>query len=366
MRLSPLAERLVKAEQAPETPWKILAENVPVWPVPPTIDAESVPWDGDCRYAPSQGTEVLLRALSKRAASQGFDRGTETILITNGAFDATGLVARHLAALGVRRAVCAGPILLSVGDLLGASGMEVVVTEWTALIDDEEWTDMRLGPTDLFYINTPHNPTGACLSRSAADAILKAKSRLGFSVLFDLIYDSYRYAQDAPVTPLGLVDDWHGIFGVNSFSKNYGAPGLRVGWVMSEAATISELTARFEWEKISVNTEAQRRAAFLCEYGNAPLIEVARKGRNILLAWAEANDVIAEPWQGGIQMWADMGTGDAEEFADELMDKYQVVISTGANYYPAARARLRIPAGLPEPLLLESLPLLTAAKRNRR
>jgi aspartate aminotransferase len=360
VRLSPLAERLIRAERSPEIPWKILAENVPVWPDHPPVQVNVMRGEGDYAYAPSQGTDTLLLALSQRAVSQGFDIGTESILVTNGAFDATGLVARHLVASGVRRAVCAGPILLSIADLLRASGMEVVVREWPNLIDRQEWVSLGLGQSDLFYINTPHNPTGACLGQSATHAILEAKSRLGFAIVFDLVYDSFVYAQDVPATPLALVQDWAGVYGVNSFSKNYGMPGLRVGWVAGEPTAISELTARFEWEKISVNTEAQYRAAFLCQYGNASLIEVARSGRDILLAWAAANDVVADPWQGGIQMWADIDVGDAEEFANELMDKHQIVISTGANYYPQYPTRLRIPAGVPASLLKESLPLLVA------
>jgi aspartate aminotransferase len=362
VKLSPLAERLIRVTQSPEIPWKILAENVPVWPAHPPMLVRGRSGDGDYRYAPSQGTEALLHALSARAASQGFNRGPESILITNGAFDAIGLVARHLAASGVHRAVCAGPILVSVADLLRASGMEVVVRDWPALIDRQEWDSLGLGPADLVYVNTPHNPTGACLGWSAADAILNAKSNLGFAVLFDLIYDSFLYTPDVPATPLALVQDWDRIYGVNSFSKNYGAPGLRVGWVVGEAAEVSELTARFEWERISVNTEAQNLAASLCQYGNASLIEVARNGRDILLAWAAAHDVIADPWPGGVQMWADMGTGDAEEFADELMENHQVIISTGANYYPRCTTRLRIPAGVPSALLLEALPSLIAAR----
>lgn len=366
MKLSPLAQRLMKAARSPGVPWKFLVENVPVWPADPPALAQRTPGGGDYVYAPSQGTEALRRALRRRAADQGFDVGSESILVTNGGLDGIGLVARHLAASGARRAVCAGPVLRSVADLLHASGMQVAVTDWAALIDGQEWARMGLGPADVFYINTPHNPTGECLGWSAAESILEARPRLGFAIIFDVVYDSFHYTGQAPPAPLALVRDWEDIYGVNSFSKNYGVPGLRVGWITGEAGAVSDATARLEWEKISVSTGAQFRAAALCEYGNSALVDRVRNGRDILLAWAAENDVTASPWHGGVQLWADMGTGDSEEFADRLMDEHQVVIATGANYFPRCPARLRIPAGVPPSLLAESLPLLADVKRNWR
>lgn len=101
---------------------------MPVWPEPPTLQAPG--WELDGQYAPSQGTDELLEALRLRQREQGVDIGADSLLVTNGAFDGLGLVARHLAEQGVRRAVCSGPVLLSVADLLGSVGLDLQVLDW--------------------------------------------------------------------------------------------------------------------------------------------------------------------------------------------------------------------------------------------
>ena len=151
MGLSPLSRRLSAVAQTVSEEWTLLAENIPMWPELSLPPVNLISGDGHYDYAPSQGVDALRVALRDRAAAQGADIGIESVLVTNGAFDGLGLVARQLSGSGVRRAICGGPVLLSFADLLHAAGLEVVVEDWEELIAAQGWASLGLGPGDLLY-----------------------------------------------------------------------------------------------------------------------------------------------------------------------------------------------------------------------
>ncbi|MFG2884436.1 beta-methylarginine biosynthesis bifunctional aminotransferase [Streptomyces sp. NPDC048297] len=363
MSLTASGRRLALAGRSPEIDWRILTGNVPAWPTPPPW--RPLDWSKEADHYPERGGSArLLEALCVRERAQGTDIGPESMIVTNGGYDALSLAARHLYDRGVRRAVCAGPILGTIARSLRQAGLEVVALDWDPFLADHGWMDMALGPEDLVYVNTPHNPTGACLPDSASRALLADRQRRGFRLVFDLIYDAFTFDPAAGGSPLAFVDDWHEVYAFNSFSKNYGAPGLRIGWLMAEPSATAELAVRLEAERIAVSAGAQERAADLCAYGNGPLVEAVRTGREVLLAWDSKHDLGLSRTQGGTQAWADLGIGDAESFADRLMAEDRIVLTTGANYFPVRPRHVRLPLGLPPDDLEEALHLITAARRR--
>ncbi|MBA8827781.1 beta-methylarginine biosynthesis bifunctional aminotransferase [Saccharopolyspora lacisalsi] len=364
MRLTPLSSRRAVAAGTPGVDWRILAENIPVWQADPPMPVAG--WDDHAQYAPSQGVEALLDVLCERERRRDVTITTECLLVTNGAFDGLGLIARHLAARGVRRAVCGGPVLLNVFDLFNAVGLRTVIEDFPVAAGGKSLFSLELGPSDLLYINTPHNPTGACLDERTVRAIFEAQLEFGFTLVVDLVYDSFVHDPAAAVSPIASVPDWRNVYAVNSFSKNYGAPGLRVGWLMAAPEEIEALTARIEWERIAVSSSAQHQAASLCSLGNAPLVERVRAGRELVSCWAEEVGAVVAPPQGGTHLWTDLLVGDAEVLADELMTDHGLIISTGANFYPALDNHVRIPYGVETALLQESLETIADVLRRRR
>jgi beta-methylarginine biosynthesis bifunctional aminotransferase len=287
------------------------------------------------------------------------------MLVTNGAFDAIGLIVSDSRQRGVNRVVCAGPILLSVARLFQAAGLEVVVRDWADLIDRDGWQSAPLGEGDLLYVNSPHNPTGDCLDGRRIRNLLDDQFRRRFELIFDLVYDSFIHLPELPATPLASLVDWDGIYAVNSFSKNYGAPGLRVGWLTAEPTAVDRLTARLEWERIAVATEPQLRAASLCEAGNTALVDRVRGGLELVSTWCREHDIEFPPPGGGTQAWLDLDVGDSEQFAEALMRDHRVVLATGANYYPRAPRHVRVPLGLEPWRLAAALDLIATARRRR-
>lgn len=365
MTLTPLAQRLAAVAADPSADWLVLAENVPVWPDPPVLTAPAGSAD-DYRYAPSGGDEVLIEAICRRERAAGVRIGADSVLVTNGGFDGLALAARRARGAGVRRVLCAGPVLRSAAALFLANGLDVRVRSWPSVVGDRSRRELSLGPGDLVYLNSPHNPTGRSLTAGETDDLLLDARQRGFTVLLDLVYDSYTFEPDAVASPLTRVTDWGGVLAVNSFSKNWGAPGLRVGWLAAAAAVVAELTERFEHERIAVSSRAQRTAAQLCAAGNAPLRERVGEGHRLVAEWTRAAGLRAPLARGGTQAWMDLGVGDAERFADTLMADERLVLTTSANYVPGWPGYLRIPTGVPRPDLERALEAVDRTRRRVR
>jgi beta-methylarginine biosynthesis bifunctional aminotransferase len=255
------------------------------------------------------------------------------------------LILRHLRENGARRVVSVGVMLFSVAELIAANGLKTHVLDQAAMADPGYWHTFDLGRWDVVYVNTPHNPSGTCLSPSALGALAARRSKARAAVVFDLVYDSYIHSGKSRRSPLSHFDGLQGIYAINSFSKNYGAPGLRVGWITADPQAVESLVARMEHERIAIGVTAQRRAAQLCANGNAALRERVRVGLETVRAWLAARALDMALPEGGTQFWFDFGSHDAETFADLLMARKRLVVATSANYRPCVLSGLRVPLG---------------------
>jgi aspartate aminotransferase len=158
--------------------------------------------------------------------------------------------------------------------------------------------------------------------------------QLGAAIIFDLVYDGFIFDEALVRSPLAHLDDWKQCYAVNSASKNYGAPGLRVGWIIANQRETDMLTCRLECERICVSARAQRCAARLLQNGASILVERVRAGREMVCGWATERGLIHSVPSGGTQLWLCLGGLDVESFADRLMERYNIVVATGANYSP--------------------------------
>lgn len=101
--------------------------------------------------------------------------------------------------------------------------------------------------TQLVYICSPGNPTGAVMSTADFAALIELADRYDFVIASDECYSELYFDEDAP--PQGILgacaelgrDDFHRCLAFHSLSKRSNAPGLRSGFVAGDA----ELLASF-------------------------------------------------------------------------------------------------------------------------
>lgn len=191
----------------------------------PLLDAER--WDA--RYAPTRGTRGLRARI---AQLEGLDE--EELVLACGATEA-GVAALLATARPATAAVLQDPLYYLFEPWLGILGVEI--RRWGArpdgrwhLADAEALLDSTV---HLFVVNSPHNPTGQVLALAELARLVDTRGDL--TLLVDEVYRGV--ADDGLACAARLSDR---VVAVNSASKRWGMPGLRLGWVACRDAAIRQ------------------------------------------------------------------------------------------------------------------------------
>jgi beta-methylarginine biosynthesis bifunctional aminotransferase len=360
-----MQERVNHAASRPEVPWVPFAENVP-WhgaTYRPRLDPA---WAQDVQsYASSAGVPEFRAAVAGRLRAHCPDASPDHVLGTAGGMHALGLVARDLGARGVRRAWCQMPLFRSVYDSFRAAGIGVGELD----LGDPARRAADLGPGDLLYVNTPHNPTGRVLTAEMLERLAHLADLSGCALMIDSVYDDFTVdpAQRGGPTATRLAMTGSAVFKVASMSKNYALPGLRLGWCVSTPENVGRLAVRLEWESVAISTAAQRLGAALVVAPDDELAGTVARGRQRVLAWVGrladrglVRGAVGAP-TGGTQLWVDLGVADSEDFADYAFAEHAMLLTSHANYVGADPGCLRLPVGLPYEVLDRGLERLEQA-----
>ncbi|WP_232433393.1 pyridoxal phosphate-dependent aminotransferase [Burkholderia ubonensis] len=110
-----------------------------------------------------------------------------------------------------------------------------------------------------FIVNSPENPTGYVASKEDWDRIGAVAARHGTWVIHDEVYDAMHF--DRPHTPAralsGLAEN---AILINSFSKKFGLPGLRIGWMVAPTHVIDQAAKAHDYLYLGVNIQYERIA----------------------------------------------------------------------------------------------------------
>ncbi|MGZ4113188.1 MAG: beta-methylarginine biosynthesis bifunctional aminotransferase, partial [Tumebacillaceae bacterium] len=315
-----LQQRLLYMSQAPERDWTPFIENVPQWSKPfafPPIDLSLV-----AEYAPCNGYSVLLDAIRERDNERyELDLGNEHLLVTNGALHALALIFQQVFQPGAVALVQA-PVLGSVAESLENCGYRIVAFQSEqGEINMEELRDLTDENVRLLYLNSPHNPTGDILTQSTLQDVVAFAEPRGIRIVADMIYDSFAYDFTENLSPLAVSENWDLIYTVNSMSKNYGSPGLRIGWITSSPANIATLSGVLEMQCVSINGIAQHQAAALIRAGNEELVDrVAERKAFILAQLTEMEGIEWGDSKGATQIYVKFPVDDIDLFADYMLE----------------------------------------------
>ncbi|NQU06828.1 MAG: pyridoxal phosphate-dependent aminotransferase [Calditrichaeota bacterium] len=109
-------------------------------------------------------------------------------------------------------------------------------------LDIAEYLKQYLTPkTKGIYINTPSNPTGIVLDRDTLLRISAFARENDLWVFSDEAYEDYIYSNNEHISIGSLPDMFERTLSIHSFSKCFGASGMRVGYVTAPAPVISDL-----------------------------------------------------------------------------------------------------------------------------
>jgi aspartate/methionine/tyrosine aminotransferase len=108
-------------------------------------------------------------------------------------------------------------------------------------LDRDELAAAVKPTTKLITVVNPNNPTGRIMPADERAAIVAAAAGAGAYLLADEVYAGAERITDA-FTPT-FYGEYDKVLAVNSMSKAYGLPGLRLGWVVGPRDVIAAMWA---------------------------------------------------------------------------------------------------------------------------
>ncbi len=228
---------------------------------------------------------------------------------------------------------------------------------WAPNLD--ELDDTVTDETKLIAVCNPNNPTGAILTEGEMDRIVAAAERVGAWLLADEVYSGAERLTDAQTPSFwGRYDK---VLAMNSLSKAYGLPGLRIGWVVAPAETRADIWRRHEYTTISATMLSNKLAAVALSPEVRPRLiqrarDFVRAGCSILEEWLEQHEgtfSLVPPQAAAIafpRYHLDVGS---TELVERLIRQKSVLVAAGEHF--GIDHHLRISYGLPPDYLRPAL-----------
>jgi len=222
----------------------------------PAPDEDRLYGTGLNRYGDAMGDPALREALLEkvRAKNNLPAEGIDCVQVTGGATGSLYAGFRRLLEPDAEVLTLAPywSILRVVADAAGVKLVEVPFFDLIADGLDKSAPARRFDPAETLkpfltpktggiYINTPSNPTGMVLSRDVLERVAAFARKYDLWVFSDEAYEDYVYDASEHISIGSLPGMFERTLTVHTFSKCFGASGMRVGYVTAPAPVISEL-----------------------------------------------------------------------------------------------------------------------------
>ncbi|HTJ22723.1 MAG TPA: aminotransferase class I/II-fold pyridoxal phosphate-dependent enzyme [Gemmatimonadaceae bacterium] len=240
---------------------------------------------GKTHYVPNDGIPELRAALADKLRTKNGISGVSAhdVFVTNGAMHALYVTFAALLAEG-DEVIIPDPMWTEVAEnirLAGGRPVRIPVGAADEYAYDPEAIAAAITPaTRAIFVNSPHNPTGAVLSRDTLTAIVAIAREHGLWIVSDEAYEDVVYDPHTHCATASLAEDWGDrVISVFSFSKSHAMSGLRVGYIVARPAllrsriqkllrcTINGVNSLAQWGALTAVTGPQDHlAAMRAEY----------------------------------------------------------------------------------------------------
>jgi aminotransferase len=303
------------------------------------------------QYEDILGDEHLRAALAERDAQRlHLPLTLENVAITCGATHALHVALQTMGRPGMAVYLPAPGFTgyRDIGELLGLICRPYALSSYASW-DPQALFDTIRGPA-ILVLNTPHNPTGSVLREAQVRDIAHRAAQAGTIVIVDRVYDSLLYDSPAlrwDAIGQGRESSANFVF-INSFSKNYGLPGLRLGWITAAPERIKMFGAVIERNLVCVSGFNQRFALQALSWDMEGLVAELRGRRDNLchLLGGIRNVTFSLP-EGGTTLWLRLQQENGLRLARKLLHDHAVVLLPGEGYYGGDPQTLRLSFGYP-------------------
>lgn len=219
----------------------------------------------------------------------------EQLMITNGSDQGIDLVFRAVTksntAIGYAEAIIPGPSFAMYQQCAKVEEMTLIEPQYT--LENGYPTDEVLAAitekTAIIVISNPNNPCGTVLGNEAVKRIAQAAPHA--AILVDECYYEY-----SGVTAVSLLAEFPNLFITRTFSKTWGIPSLRFGYLMATPTFIKALcNVRGPYDINQLAIVAANAALDHPEFTEVYVDEVMNKAKPLLEQWLTENHIAYWP-----------------------------------------------------------------------
>lgn len=318
---------------------------------------------GKSGYAPIAGLPELRAAIAARVArTSGQACTAENVVMVPGA-QAGLFSALHLVAGPGDEVIVPEPIYATYEAVIGACGAAMVTVPLSperAFHPDPDTIARAITPrTRALWINSPHNPTGAVLSRPEWEAVAGLCRRHDLWLISDEVYATLAYARPH-VGAWSLENVRERTIVVSSLSKSHAIPGFRLGWMIADPAVTRHMFNLLLCMTYGGPPFIQQGAlaAFASDLPEALAMNdiYRRRAARLVDGLAAAPACRALLPEGGMFVLLDIrATGlSSQEFASRLLEREGVATLPCDGFGPSVAGHLRLSLTVPEASLDEA------------
>jgi aspartate/methionine/tyrosine aminotransferase len=204
---------------------------------------------------------------------------------------------------------------------------------------------MLRAETRLIYCNSPHNPTGTQMPLATFERVVDLARERGIVLFSDEVY---RGLEHEPGTRLpSACDLYERAISLNTVSKAYGLPGLRIGWVTCrDRGLLAKLRALKLYTTICSSAPSEALVALALRHSdrivtenrelvlaNLPLLDDFLARRADTFRWTRPN-------AGPIGFARVSGVEDVREWCESIASQAGVLLLPGDVYGRPDHVRL--------------------------
>lgn len=195
--------------------------------------------------------------------------------------------------------------------------------------------------TKMILLNNAINPTGSLLDRTLLEQVVTLARSVGAYVLADEVYEPL---DETPF--VSIADLYERGIAVNSLSKTYSAPGIRIGWTATPSQAIADIFRKYRDytmicggvlnDKLAVRILAHRQRVL------ARNRELVSRNLKILTEWVaqEPRVELITPHGISVSCIKLIVPIDDETFCQQLLRDTGVLLVPGSRFDIPGHARL--------------------------
>ncbi|NBE07838.1 pyridoxal phosphate-dependent aminotransferase [Paragemmobacter ruber] len=331
---------------------------------------------GRTGYSNGRGEPALVAALAARyTARRGRTIGTDQVMCLPGTQTTLYAILQTLVTNG-DEVLVGDPMYATYEGLIRATGATVIPVplcpEAGFRIRPEDIAARITPRSRVLFLNSPHNPTGAVLSRDDLAALCALAAAHDLWVLCDEVYEDLCFPGVAFASPLDLPEYADRVIVASSISKSHAAPGFRSGWCVGPAEFCTRLLPLSETMLFgSQPFIADMTAAAVSAPSPIAAEMMARFQRRATLIHGELHGIeglaVHMPQAGMFALLDIRATGlSGDAFARALLAQSKVAVMPGESFGTALAGWVRLSLTQPDDRVQEACTRIRAFAATQR